>query len=174
MLLHDKHQPGASCDKTLIQKIPPSFAENPNEDLKYSAGRRPGGCGYTLPLLALPVIVSLSSYWLSLAGDERDMTAQPAYVHRPHTCMAPQGSCISWSTTNIQDNIKKTVENFNKKQIKEKLNLLKLCRTKQTCQTFSLNTSGANLDIEQKNNANNANSFFMKQIQRNYFIFIKR
>lgn len=43
MLVHDKHQPGASCDKALIQKIPPSFAENPNEDLKYSAGRRPGG-----------------------------------------------------------------------------------------------------------------------------------
>lgn len=27
MLLHDKHQPGASSDKALIQKIPPSFAE---------------------------------------------------------------------------------------------------------------------------------------------------
>lgn len=109
MLLHDKHQPGASCDKALIQKIPPSFAENPNEDLKYSAGRRPGGSGYTLPLLALPVIVSLSSYWPSLAGDERDMTAWPAYVHRPHTCLAPQGSQIPRSTTNNQDNIKKVV-----------------------------------------------------------------
>lgn len=90
MLLHDKHQPGASCDKALIQKIPPSFAENPNEDLKCSAGRRPKGCGYTLPLLALPVIVSLSPYWPSLAGDERDMTAWWAFVHRPHACLAPR------------------------------------------------------------------------------------
>lgn len=89
MLLHDKQQPGASSDKALSQKIPPSFAENPNEDLKCPAGRRPGGCGYTLPLLALPVIVSLSPHWPSLAGDERDMTAWWAYVHRPHACMAP-------------------------------------------------------------------------------------
>lgn len=89
MLLHDKHQPGAGCDKALIQKIPPSFAENPNEDLKCSAGRRPRGCGYTLPLLALPVIVSLSPYWPSLAGDERDMTAWWAFVHRHHACLAP-------------------------------------------------------------------------------------
>lgn len=89
MLLHDKHQPGASSDKALILKIPPSFAENPNEDLKCSAGRRPRGCGYTLPLLALPVIVSLSPYWPSLAGDERDMTAWWAFVHRPHACLAP-------------------------------------------------------------------------------------
>lgn len=88
-LLHDKQQPGASSDKALIQKIPPSFAENPNEDLKCPAGRRPGGCGYTLPLLALPVIVSLSPHWPGLAGDERDMTAWWAYVHRPHACMAP-------------------------------------------------------------------------------------
>lgn len=89
MLLHDKQQPGASSDKALIQKIPPSFAENPNEDLKCPAGRRPGGCGYTLPLLALPVIVSLSPHWPSLAGDERDMTAWWAYVHRLRACMAP-------------------------------------------------------------------------------------
>lgn len=89
MLLHDKHQPGASCDKALIQKIPPSFAENPNEDLKYPAGRRPGGCSYTLPLLALPGIVSLSPYWPSLAGDERDVTAWWVYVHRPYACLAP-------------------------------------------------------------------------------------
>lgn len=89
MLLHDKQQPGASSDKALIQKIPPSFAENPNEDLKCPAGRRPGGCGYTLPLLALLVIVSLSPHWPSLAGDERDMTAWWAYVHRLRACMAP-------------------------------------------------------------------------------------
>lgn len=90
MLLHDKHQPGACSDKALIQKIPPSFAENPNEDLKCSAGRRPRGCGYTLPLLALLVIVSLSPYWPSLADDERDMTAWWAFVHRPHACLAPR------------------------------------------------------------------------------------
>lgn len=67
----------------------PSFlCWNPNEDLKCSAGRRHGGCGYTLPLLALPVIVSLSPYWPSLAGDERDMTAWWAFVHRPHACPA--------------------------------------------------------------------------------------
>lgn len=75
-LLHDKQQPGASSDKALIQKIPPSFAENPNEDLKCSAGRRPRGRGYTLPLLAFPPIVSLSPHWLSWDGDERDMTAR--------------------------------------------------------------------------------------------------
>lgn len=79
----------ASSDKALIQKIPPSFAENPNEDLKCPAGRRPGGCGYTLPLLALPVIVSLSPHWPGLAGDERDTTAWWAYVHRHHACIAP-------------------------------------------------------------------------------------
>lgn len=75
-LLHDKQQPGASSDKALIQKIPPSFAENPNEDLKCSAGRGPGGRGYTLPLLAFPAIVSLSQHWPSWDGDERDMTAR--------------------------------------------------------------------------------------------------
>lgn len=89
MLLHDKHQPGASCDKALIQQIPPSFAENPNEDLKCSAGRRPRGCGYTLPLLALPAIVPLSPYWLRLAGDERALTAWWAFAHRPHAGPAP-------------------------------------------------------------------------------------
>lgn len=56
--------PGASSNKALIQKIPPSFGENPNEDLKCSAGRRPGGRGYTLPLLAFPAIVSLSPSWV--------------------------------------------------------------------------------------------------------------
>lgn len=76
VLLHDKQQPGASSDKALIQKIPPSFAENPNEDLKCSAGRGPGGRGYTLPLLAFPAIVSLSQHWPSWDGDERDMTAR--------------------------------------------------------------------------------------------------
>lgn len=125
MLLHDKHRPGASCDKALILKIPSSFAENPNEDLKYSAGRRPRGCGYTLPLLALPVIVSLSPYWPSLAGDERDMTAWSAYVHRPHGCLAPQGGRIPQSTSNNQDDINKVVEKQNK------LTLLKAHRSKQ-------------------------------------------
>lgn len=75
VLLHDKQQPGASSDKALIQKIPPSFAENPNEDLKCSAGGRPGGRGYTSPLLAFPAIVSLSPHWPGWDGDERDMTA---------------------------------------------------------------------------------------------------
>lgn len=86
---------GASCDKALIHQIPPSFAENPNEDLKYSEGRRPGGYGYTLPPLAPPVIVSLSPYWPSLAGDERAMTAWRASVHRTHVCPAPRDATSS-------------------------------------------------------------------------------
>lgn len=89
ILLHDKQQPGASSDKALIQKIPPSFAENPNEDLKCSAGRRPRGREYTLPLLAFPAIVSLSPYWPSWDGDERDMTARRATPPPPTHPLAP-------------------------------------------------------------------------------------
>lgn len=116
MLLHDKYQHGATSDKALIQKIPHSFAENPNEDLKCSAGRRPGGCRYTLPLLALRLIVSLSPYWPSLAGDERDMTARRASVHRPHACMAPREGQIPQSAANIQNDIKQEMERQKKRQ----------------------------------------------------------
>ena len=116
MLLHDKQQPGASSDKALIQKIPSSFAENPNEDLKCSAGRRPRGCGYTFPLLALPVIVSLSAHWPSLAGDERDMTAWWAFVHRPYACLAPR-SQIPQSAANNKDDIKNKMERQNQQKL---------------------------------------------------------
>ncbi|KAK5907185.1 hypothetical protein CesoFtcFv8_005062 [Champsocephalus esox] len=114
MLLHDKHQPGATSDKALILKIPPSFAENPNEDLKCSAGRRPRGCCYTLPLLALPVIVSL--------------LAKPGWRRKRHDRMvglrtqAPRlpgstGSQIPKSAANNQDDIKRKVEIQNRQKL---------------------------------------------------------
>lgn len=116
-LPHDKHQPGASSDKALIQKIPPSFAENPNEDLKCSVGRRPRGCGYTLPLLALPVIVSLSPHWPSLAGDERDSDSMAGLRTQAPCLHGSMGSQIPQSATNNWGDIKTEEERQNQQKL---------------------------------------------------------
>lgn len=116
VLLHDKQQPGASSDKALIQKIPPSFAGNPNEDLKCSAGRRPGG-GVDTPCCCLlsQAIVSLSPYWPSRDGDERDTTG-PSNAS-PRARLAPRDARFHRPWANMRGDIKKEAEAQNQQKL---------------------------------------------------------
>lgn len=118
VLLHDKQQPGASSDKALIQKIPPSFAGNPNEDLKCSAGRRPGGRGYTLPLLAFTSHCLLISL-LAKPGwrwKRHDSTAGP-YNTSPRARLAPWDARFHRPRANMRDDIKKAAEVQNQQKL---------------------------------------------------------
>lgn len=145
VLLHDKQQPGASSDKALIQKIPPSFAENPNEDLKCSAGGRPGGRGYTSPLLAFPAIVSLSPHWPGWDGDERDMTAwRGLRTQPPHrTRLAPWGARFHRPRANKRNDIMKEAEEQNQHKL-----FAKDPRDKTTVEPFAPNWFSGNSNVK--------------------------